>query len=75
MNEKLHYLELDEVAKMIENREISSTELTAHYLSRISEFEAQLNAFNLVTDSLAREQADKADREISKGMHRAPQCS
>ena len=72
MNEKLHYLELDEVAKMIENREISSTELTAHYLSRISEFEAQLNAFNLVTDSLARQQADKADREISKGMYRGP---
>ena len=46
--------------------------MTNHFLQRISELEPRLNAFNVVTESLAREQASKADEEIRAGNYRGP---
>lgn len=48
---------------------VSALELTEFYLSRIAEFDVQLNCFITVTADSAREQARHADIERVQGSH------
>src|SRR5688500_14129741 len=60
------------LARLIENREISSTDLTKMYLARLKTFGPKL--FNVVTltEDLALQQAAAADKEIRAGRYRGP---
>jgi amidase len=60
----LHYLELTEVAHLVQTRKVSPVEVTEAMLRRIETLEPRLHAFATVTQELALEQARKAEQEI-----------
>ncbi|MGE3920631.1 MAG: Asp-tRNA(Asn)/Glu-tRNA(Gln) amidotransferase subunit GatA [Gammaproteobacteria bacterium] len=64
----MHNKTIAELSKLLASKTISSKELTEHYLKRIDEHDGELNAFVTVTHDLARQQADKADEMIAKGI-------
>ena len=59
----LHKLYLSEQLEGIKSGEFSSTELTTHYLERISKFDEDLNSFITVTEDQAIAQAKKSDED------------
>jgi amidase len=61
---ELHYLELNEVAHLIQTRKVSPVELTEAMLRRIDGLERRLHAYAWLTPELALEQARKAEADI-----------
>ena len=59
------------LAQQLRNKEISSVELTQHFLQRISQLDDQLNSFITVSESQALEQAKAADAILSQGQGNA----
>ena len=66
----LHELSIAEAARLIERRLLSPVELTQAYLQRIEAYDAQLNAYLLVTADRALDAARTAEAEISAGRYR-----
>lgn len=60
------------LSRLIEQKKISSLELTKLYLSRIKRFDPELAAVITVTEDLAIKAAEKADAERAKGTIRSP---
>jgi aspartyl-tRNA(Asn)/glutamyl-tRNA(Gln) amidotransferase subunit A len=58
---------LAEISRALENRDISSVEITKAYLDRIAQENSDLNAFITVTEDLAIAQAEAADKKRSEG--------
>jgi aspartyl-tRNA(Asn)/glutamyl-tRNA(Gln) amidotransferase subunit A len=56
-----------ELGRVLRQREVSSLELTEHFLARIEGSGARLNAFVTVTAERAREDARRADAELAAG--------
>ncbi len=71
-DEELAFLPVTHLARLIEKREISSTELTRIYLDRLRRFDAELHCVVQLTEDLALRQAAQADEEIAAGNHRGP---
>ncbi|MEJ0230764.1 amidase (plasmid) [Klebsiella michiganensis] len=69
---ELHYLNLLEVGKRIQSREISSEEVTQTLLTRISEQDAKLHSYVTVMTDQALQEARTADEEIASGKFRGP---
>ncbi|KNE28334.1 amidase [Achromobacter spanius] len=67
----LHFRDARELARAIRDRELSSRQVTAHFLDRI-ERAAPLAAFSEVTADRALAQADAADRLLDAGMLLGP---
>jgi hypothetical protein len=67
--EDLAFLPVTHLSKLIQQRMISSLDLTRMYLSRMKRFNPFLHCAITVTESLALKQAEKADKEISKGIY------
>ncbi len=65
-------LTVTELAAQIRAGRLSSADLTEACLDRIRRLSPRLNAFQTVTESLAREQARQADAEIRGGHWRGP---
>jgi amidase len=65
-----HYLELNEVARLLQTRKLSPVELTQAMLDRMEKLEPKLHAFALPTPELALEQARKAEAEIAAKRYR-----
>ena len=67
----LHKLYLSEQLEGIKSGEFSSTELTTHYLERISKFDEDLNSFITVTEDQALAQAKNLmkDTRIKQTYH------
>ncbi|MGM0544261.1 MAG: Asp-tRNA(Asn)/Glu-tRNA(Gln) amidotransferase subunit GatA [Pseudomonadota bacterium] len=63
----MHDKTLTELAKALDSGELSSRELTDHYLQRIEQADASLNSFITVTAEQARAQADAADQARANG--------
>ena len=62
-----------ELAAMVRNREISSAELTAHYIERIERLDGKgINAVPVRTFERAREDADRADAGVARGEELGP---
>lgn len=61
----LHDLSATQQASLVRRREISPRELVDHYLRRIDEHDASLGALVTVTEQLAREQAEQAERQVA----------
>jgi Asp-tRNA(Asn)/Glu-tRNA(Gln) amidotransferase A subunit family amidase len=66
------YLTVGELGKLLRERKITSKDLTTSYIARIKQLDPQLNAFVTITEELAIQQADRADREIQGGTYRGP---
>ncbi len=69
---ELPLLELVEVSKAVQKKEVSPVELTRACLDRIEQLNPKLNAFLTVTDTSALEEARKAEAEIARGEWKGP---
>ncbi|HEV2887917.1 MAG TPA: amidase [Jatrophihabitans sp.] len=69
---QLHDLNALEAAAAIRRREVSPSELVAHYLDRIQRLDSQVGAFVTVTETAAREQARQADAQVLSGAELPP---
>jgi len=63
----LHNKNLTELSDELKNKNVSSVELTQHFLDRIETFDGDLNSFVTVTADHALAQAKQADDAIAKG--------
>jgi len=63
----LHNLSVGELAERLNARQISSVELTRHYLARIDRFGATLNALISLTAERALADAAQADLRLARG--------
>lgn len=63
----MHDKTLAQQAAMLKNAEISSSELTQHYLQRIEQLNSRLNAYLQVDSDGAAKSAAKADKAIAAG--------
>ncbi|HWF03493.1 MAG TPA: amidase family protein, partial [Candidatus Angelobacter sp.] len=69
---ELPLLELAEVSKAIQKKEVSPVELTRACLDRIERLNPALKAFITVTGVSALEEASKAEAEITRGEWKGP---
>jgi Asp-tRNA(Asn)/Glu-tRNA(Gln) amidotransferase A subunit family amidase len=58
------------LAQLIRTRAVTPTELTNMYLARLRKYGPQLECVVTLTEELALEQAQRADREIAAGRYR-----
>lgn len=70
--EDLHYLELLDVANLIQTRKLSSLEATRAQLDRIDRLDGRLKSYATVMAEQALAAAAAADREIAAGEVRGP---
>ncbi|OUR73334.1 aspartyl/glutamyl-tRNA amidotransferase subunit A [Methylophaga sp. 41_12_T18] len=62
----MHNKTLSELSASLHNGDISSVELTQHYLDRINKHNGEVNAFITVTEEKALEQAKAADQQLQQ---------
>ena len=71
-DEELAFLPVTHLSKLIETRQVSSTDLTKLYLARLKAHDPTLLCVVNLTEELALQQARKADEELAAGMYRGP---
>lgn len=71
-DEAIAFLSVNELASLIETKQISSVELTKLYLDRLHRYDEKLKCVVTFTDELALRQARQADEEIANGNYRGP---
>jgi hypothetical protein len=71
-DDELAFLPLTHLSKLVETRQIMSTDLTKLYLRRLKTFDPELHCVVNLTEELALGQAGDADREIAAGLYRGP---
>jgi aspartyl-tRNA(Asn)/glutamyl-tRNA(Gln) amidotransferase subunit A len=72
MTDELCLLPLEDVARMIEARDVSPVDVTKAVLARIERLNPQLNAYMTITAANALQAAVAAEREIVDGAYRGP---
>lgn len=72
MSEELHYLSIDEVARRLGARKLSSVEATQAILDRIDKLDPGLRAYATVTAARALTDAKARDAETAAGKSRGP---
>jgi Asp-tRNA(Asn)/Glu-tRNA(Gln) amidotransferase A subunit family amidase len=70
--EDLAYSSVSRLAGLLRRRQVSSVELTRLYLERLRRYDPRLECVITLTEELALEQAERADREIAAGRYRGP---
>ena len=70
--ESLAYASLTELADLVRRRQVTSTQLTEMYLTRLARLDPQLLCVTTLTRDRALAQAQKADAEIAGGRYRGP---
>lgn len=70
--EQLAYRPVSQLAELLRRRKVSSVELTRMYLARLKQHSPALLCTVTLTESLALEQAARADGEIRAGRYRGP---
>jgi len=70
--EELAFFTVSDLAKLIRARRVSPVELTRMYLSRLKRYGPRLNCTVTLTEELALQQAEAAEREIRNGDYRGP---
>ncbi|PCJ51221.1 MAG: amidase [Candidatus Hydrogenedentota bacterium] len=68
----LAFWPVTELAKVIQERKITSTALTTLYLDRLKRYGPALECVITLTEERAMTQARKADKEITAGKYRGP---
>jgi Asp-tRNA(Asn)/Glu-tRNA(Gln) amidotransferase A subunit family amidase len=71
-DEELAFLPLTHLARLVESRQVTPTELTKLYLARLKTYDQQLHCVVNLTEELALRQARQADEEIAQGTYRGP---
>ena len=66
----LAFYTIPQLASLIKHQKITSTELTKFFLARLKKYQPALQCSITITDSLALEQAKRADEEIQNGNYR-----
>jgi aspartyl-tRNA(Asn)/glutamyl-tRNA(Gln) amidotransferase subunit A len=69
---KLNDLTLRELGRQLKDRKISALELTRDYLDRIKQVESKISSFLQVTEELAIQNAELADKKIKDGDYKSP---
>lgn len=64
----MHNLTIKQMSEKLQAGELTSVQLTQHYLKRIEQYDAHLNAFVTVTPELALHMAEEADAKIQAGQ-------
>jgi aspartyl-tRNA(Asn)/glutamyl-tRNA(Gln) amidotransferase subunit A len=70
--DEIAHCSVRELSQRLAARDLSAVELTQHYLQRIDEHNAELNAFITVDPEYALAQAREADRVLAAGDQRHP---
>jgi Asp-tRNA(Asn)/Glu-tRNA(Gln) amidotransferase A subunit family amidase len=70
--EDLAFAPVTQLAGLLRRKKISSTELTKMYLARLKQHSPKLFCTASITESLALEQAARADQEIRRGKYKGP---
>ena len=70
--EDLAFYPVSALSKLIKSRQITSTQLTRMYLKRLKKYGPKLECVITLTEELALEQAEKADKEIASDHYRGP---
>jgi Asp-tRNA(Asn)/Glu-tRNA(Gln) amidotransferase A subunit family amidase len=70
MSNDLHYLSLDEVARRLKARKLSSVEATQAILNRIEKLDPKLKSYATVTPERALQDAARLDAETAAGKSR-----
>ncbi|HEV3485267.1 MAG TPA: amidase, partial [Vicinamibacterales bacterium] len=68
----LAFLPVTALAALVQRKDVSSTDLTRMYLTRLKKLGARMNNVVTITEDLALAQAAQADREIRAGKYRGP---
>lgn len=68
----LAFLPVTQLAALVRQRKVSSLELTKLYLSRLKKYDDMLKCVVTLTEDLALQQAERADRELAAGHYRGP---
>jgi Asp-tRNA(Asn)/Glu-tRNA(Gln) amidotransferase A subunit family amidase len=68
--EEVAFWPLTHLAWLIESRQVSALELTRMYLARLRRHDPLLECVVTLTEELALEQAERADRELAEGRYR-----
>lgn len=68
----LHYLSLDEVARRLKARSLSSVEATRTILDRIEKLDPKLKSYATMTSEHALQEAARRDAETADGTSRGP---
>jgi Asp-tRNA(Asn)/Glu-tRNA(Gln) amidotransferase A subunit family amidase len=68
--DELAYYNILQLASLIKNKKISSVELTKFFIDRIRKYGDSLQCVISVTEEIAMQQAEQADREIAGGNYR-----
>ena len=71
-DETLAFLPVTELSALLRSRQVTSEELTRLYLARLKTYNPLLNCVVTLTEEVALEQAQRADREIAAGRYRGP---
>jgi amidase len=72
MSDDLHYLSLDEVARRLKTRKMSSVDLTQTMLDRIARLDPGLKSYITLTPERALGEARRLDAETASGLHGVP---
>lgn len=70
--EDLAFYSVLQLASLIKNKKISSTELTKFFLGRLKKWGDTLECVISLTEELALQEAAQADEEIKRGNYRGP---
>lgn len=68
----LAFYSIKELGSLLRNKSISSVELTAFFINRIKKYGDTLQCVVSITESIAMEQARKADEDFKKGIDKGP---
>ena len=68
--EDVAFWPLMQLAQLIKTRQVTSSELTSMYLSRLHKYNDKLNCVVTFLDEVARQQARQADTEIAAGKYK-----
>lgn len=69
---ELAFYTVAQLASLIKNKQITSTELTKIYLNRLKKYGDTLQCVITITEKVALAQAKRADQELAAGKYRGP---
>ncbi|OED39890.1 amidase [Chromatiales bacterium (ex Bugula neritina AB1)] len=72
MRDVLHTLEICDLSRLIQSRELSPVEVTRYMLERIDSLDSQLHAFALLTPEHALQQAQLAEDRLMRRQYLGP---
>ena len=69
---EIAFYSIQQLGSLLRNKSITSVELTQFFIDRIKKYADTLQCVVSLTESIALEQASKADEELKKGIDRGP---